>query len=133
MTREEAKELLSIIQAYAEGKNIEYSYDGEQWESTDTPSWDCNIMYRIKPEPKYRPFKTKEECWNEMLNHQPFGWVISKKSASYVNLGSITQHNNNVEITFSTNEGEHFSTERLFNNYTFADGTPFGSKLPTNL
>ena len=133
MTREEAKELLSIIQAYAEGKNIEYSYDGEQWESTDTPSWDCNIMYRIKPEPKYRPFKTKEECWNEMLNHQPFGWVISKKSASYCYLGSITQHNNNVEITFSTNEGEHFSTERLFNNYTFADGTPFGSKLPTNL
>ena len=133
MTREEAKELLSIIQAYAEGKNIEYSYDGEQWESTDTPSWDCNIMYRIKPEPKYRPFKTKEECWNEMLNHQPFGWVISKKSASYCYLGSITQHNNNVEITFSTNEGEHFSTERLFNNYTFADGTPFGSKLPTNI
>ena len=133
MTREIAKKLLPIIQAFAEGKNIEYSSDGEHWESTDTPSWASNLTFRIKLEPKYRPFKTKEELWNEMLNHQPFGWVISKKSASYVNLGSITQHNNNVEITFSTNEGEHFSTERLFNNYTFADGTPFGIKLPTNI
>ena len=133
MTREIAKKLLPIIQAFAEGKDIEYSYDGEHWESTNTPSWDCNVMYRIKAEPKYRPFKTKEECWDEMSKHQPFGWVISKKSASYCYLGSITQHNNNVEITFSTNEGEHFSTERLFNNYTFADGTPFGSKLPTNI
>lgn len=29
-TREIAKKLLPIIQAFAEGKNIEYSYDGEQ-------------------------------------------------------------------------------------------------------
>lgn len=26
-------------------------------------------------EPAYRPFKDKEECWNEMLKHQPFGWT----------------------------------------------------------
>ena len=137
ITREEAKELLPIIKAFAEGKQIQDKIEGlTDWVDTNEINfvYECTrIKHRIKPEPKYRPFKTKEECWNEMLNHQPFGWVISKKSASYVNLGSITQHNNNVEITFSTNEGEHFSTERLFNNYTFADGTPFGSKLPTNL
>ena len=134
MTREQAKELLPIIQAYAEGKDIEMLTADNEWIKATFPNFTLNPrFYRIKPEPKYRPFETKEECWNEMLNHQPFGWVISKNSGSYVSLGSITQHNNNVEITFSTNEGEHFSTERLFNNYTFADGTPFGSKLPTNL
>ena len=133
MTREEAKELLPIIQAYAEGEKIEMLDFKGRWVKMINPDFTLSPEnYRIKPEPKYRPFKTKEECWNEMSKHQPFGWVISKKSASYCYLGSITQHNN-VEITFSTNEGEHFSTERLFNNYTFADGTPFGSKLPTNI
>ena len=134
MTREEARKWLPIIQAFANGKTVELCCDGgATWTIDDEPSFKLDRDYRIKSEPEYRPFNTKEECWNEMLKHQPFGWVISKKSASYVNLGSITQHNNNVEITFSTNEGEHFSTERLFNNYTFADGTPFGSKLPTNI
>ena len=133
MTREEAKKKLPIIQAYAEGKEIEM-FIRDRWETAESPGFTMEAKnYRIKSEPKYRPFKTKEECWDEMSKHQPFGWVISKKSASYCYLGSITQHNNNVEITFSTNEGEHFSTERLFNNYTFADGTPFGSKLPTNI
>lgn len=32
-----------------------------------------NIEYRIKPEPKYRPFKDAKECWQEMQKHQPFG------------------------------------------------------------
>ena len=134
MTREEAKELLSIIQAYAEGKNIEYSYDGEQWESTDTPSWDCNIMYRIKPEPKYRPFKTKEECWNEMLKHQPFGWLKEKENKKEMaHIGRIYDTHGDVLITLSINEGVNLSCSYFFCEYTFADGTPFGSKLPTNL
>ena len=137
MTREQAKRRAELYSALAAGKIIQVQNpETGKWEYLDLNKFDGfmeEYNFRIKPEPEYRPFKTKEECWDEMSKHQPFGWVISKKSASYVNLGSITQHNNNVEITFSTNEGEHFSTERLFNNYTFADGTPFGSKLPTNL
>ena len=71
MTREEAKELLPIIQAFAEGKTIEI-YDNRGWQDLIMKSikFDCKpSCYRIKPEPKYRPFKTKEECWNEMLKH----------------------------------------------------------------
>lgn len=30
-------------------------------------------------EPSYRPFKNQEECWNEMLKHEPFGWVKKNK------------------------------------------------------
>lgn len=34
--------------------------------------------YRIKPEPKYRPFKDAEECWQEMLKHEPFGYTYDR-------------------------------------------------------
>ena len=64
-------------------------------------------------EPSYRPFKTKDECWNEMQKHQPFGWIYDKANNSY-----------NLRINISDNSW----FERLFNEYSFADGTPFGIK-----
>lgn len=123
MKRTNAKELLPIIQAFAEGKDIEYSYDGEQWESTNTPSWECNIMYRIKAEPKYRPFKTKEECWDEMHKHSDFGWVIY--------YDSITAVQNIVPDGITVADGiktSNFYFEECFVNMKFVDGTPFGIK-----
>lgn len=75
MTREEAKQMLPIIQAYAEGKEIQFKLE-DKWINTKNPDLEFGVgTYRIKPEPKYRPFKNAEECWNEMLKHQPFGWV----------------------------------------------------------
>ena len=133
MTREQAKRRAELYSALAAGKIIQVQNpETGKWEYLDLNKFDGfmgEYNFRIKPEPKYRPFKTKEECWNEMLKHQPFGWLISKATGSYDNIGSINQYNN-VEITFSTNEDDSFSTEYLFNNYTFADGNPFGSKLP---
>lgn len=129
MTREQTKELLPIIQAFTEGKTIEYSYDGEHWESTDAPSWDCDVMFRIKPQPKYRAFKTQEECWSEMLKHQPFGWI--KDEYKYVHI--VCVHKNKIE--FSPDEDDNgtlftstmdFTSVYEKGDYTFADGTPFG-------
>ena len=77
MTKEEAKELLPIIQAYTEGKTIECSVDGKFWSKTDIPKWKSGMYYRIKPEQKYRAFESQEECWNEMMKHEPFGWIKS--------------------------------------------------------
>lgn len=75
MTREEAKEMLPIVKAFAEGRTIQlFGRDG--W--TDLYKdfiFDISYRYRIKPEPKYRPFKDADECWQEMLKHEPFGWV----------------------------------------------------------
>ena len=126
MTRKEAKELLPIIQAFAEGKEIEY-YDcnNDFCIKTDTPMWKSKINYRIKPEPKYRPFETKEECWQEMLKHHPFGWLKSIKEQEKVHIGRVFEVNDNVLITLSINEGLNYNSY-LFNNYTFDDGTPFG-------
>lgn len=130
MTREEAKELLPIMQAFAEGKTIEYrEYDGE-WKVARTPTWSSRLFYRIKPESKYRPFKTQEECWNEMQKHQPFGWVKSKDKG-YFHLIGLVQFESEFEdvvITFATSENLARSSHSIYENYIFADGTPFGTK-----
>ena len=126
MTREQAKELLPIIQAFAEGKNIQFLSDGE-WHDINQADFTCYPdKYRIKPEPKYRPFKSQEECLQEMLKHQPFGVVKDKHFANY---------QTHRAFTFLTNEGcnfrgyEDMTFETSFNNLLFADGTPFGIKV----
>ena len=106
MKRDDAKKLLPIIQAYVEGKNIQYEVDIDRWEDIENPSFRSFIKYRIKPEPKYRPFETQEECWNEMLKHQPFGWVKSKVKG-YFHLIGLVQWSSELEdvmIIFATSE-----------------------------
>ena len=123
MTREEAKELLPIIQAWAEGKSIQYQTDSGSWSDITKDLYPCNhpSLYRIKPEPKYRPFKTKEECWEEMLKHQPFGWIKNNDTKRLRNIDSIG--NSSIDIKGST-----LYFDVVLNVYTFADGTPFGIK-----
>ena len=132
MTREEAKEYLPIMQAFAEGKTIQYLDDRGFWNDIKTcVSFDYNIScYRIKPEIKYRPFKSQEECWNEMLKHQPFGWVKSKKSERLFSIGSVFWDNNfnDVFLTFACNEMLSYCSKSMIKDFTFADGTPFGIK-----
>lgn len=130
MTREEAKELLPIIQAYAEGKTIQF-LDGGKWADVyETDFYQSPDKYRIKPEPKYRPFKTKEECWNEMMKHHPFGWLKSKKNGRFICIGEVcgSYEFETVYIALSTSESLSRSSDSMFEQYTFDDGTPFGIK-----
>ena len=124
MTREEAKELLPIIQAFVAGKQIQETIEGYVgWVDTDEIHFvyeDKKIKHRIKPEPKYRPFKTQEECWNEMLKHQPFGWVKSTISDNLYPIESISD-----EISYNRTFASY---NEAFNWCKFADGTPFGIK-----
>ena len=64
-------------------------------------------------EPTYRPFKDREECWQEMLKHQPFGWIKNAEDGDYYQMGNI--HN---KMDFKD----------LLRIYRFADDTPFGIK-----
>ena len=128
MTREEAKEILPIIQAYAEGRTIQF-LDGGKWlDLCESDFYESPERYRIKPEPKYRPFKTKEECWNEMLKHQPFGWLKSKKNGRLRCIGEVSWSDEfeTVHIALSTSESLSRSANSMFDEYTFADGAPFG-------
>lgn len=128
MNREEAKQLLPIIKAYAEGKEIEiFDKTTKMWKTAILPHFNCDSsFYRIKPEPKYRPFANAEECWQEMLKHQPFGVVKDKYFANY---------QTHRAFTCLTTKGCYFrgyeddTFESSFKNLLFADGTPFGIKV----
>ena len=134
MTREEAKRRAELYSALAEGKAIQVQNPvTSKWEYLDINKigeFMEELNYRIEPEPKYRPFKTQEECWNEMLKHQPFGWVKSKDKG-YLHLIGLVQWASELEdvmITFATSEQLARSSSSLFEDFTFADGTPFGIK-----
>lgn len=136
MTREEAKQLLPIIQAFVNGAQIQVNDadSGTKWRNIGCPSFDTDFEYRIKPEPKYRPFENDKECWAEMLKHQPFGWVdfngikgcISHISEIYI----IDDSSRTIYFDpQSAEEEEGFSMPWALASYTFADGHPFGVKV----
>lgn len=66
----------------------------------------------------YRPFKDKNECWNEMLKHQPFGWMCGKSNYKQIQV-VVNSGVKFVDVFFTFDEAV---------DYTFADGTPFGIK-----
>lgn len=135
MTIEETKERIKIMQAYVDGKRIQYAEDDtDVWHNIDEPDWYSDYKYRIKPEPKYRPFKDADECWQEMLKHQPFGWT--KTIANIPELHNISAIFPSAEfpvllgIDLEEGEAREYSLKlsEMYDLYTFADGAPFGVK-----
>ena len=123
MDRNDARRAVEVMLAYADGKEIEWAYKGEDnWKKADRLGFNWNdLQYRIKPQPKYRPFKDAEECWQEMLKHQPFGWVKNKGGEERYNIVSI----DTKYIYFSpTMSSTNYNI--VFDEYVFADGEPFG-------
>ena len=128
MTREEAKQLLPIIQAFAEGKAIEsrcIKGDKSLWYDDEDPSFDNDLEYRLKPEPKYRSFANAEECWQEMQKHQPFGWLKGDKC--FYNIVSVS----NIDVSMANVSGDIVTLDfsEVMEDNTFADGLPFGVKV----
>lgn len=137
MNRNQAKEFYPFLQAFAEGKIIEtrrkptadnngVTKDGwfefNDWTEMKELEYWVNEDYRIKPEPKYRPFKDAKECWAEMLKHQPFGWV---KSTLFKDL-ALVQRVTTLYVEINRDIIDYKDTLEKF---TFADGTPFGVKV----
>ena len=133
LTREEAKRRAELYSALAKGKSVQVQGIDGSWVDVDIDKLNYFIetpIFRIKPEPKYRPFKTREECWEEMLKHQPFGWAKSKKSERHFSIGSVLWDNdfNDVFVTFAFDGMLGRSSKSVFEDFTFDDGTPFGIK-----
>lgn len=125
MNRKEAAKLLPIIQAYAEGKAIEsrcIKGDTSLWYDDKDPSFDDDFEYRIKPEPKFRPFKNAEECWQEMQKHKPFGWV---KSTLFKDLALVKR----VTTLYVEINRDIIDYKDALEKFTFADDTNFGVKV----
>lgn len=109
------KEIIEVIQAHIEGKQIQY-YDNVRYEWLDcednNPCWNFySTDYRVKPESNVRPYKDREECWNDMQKHEPLGWTIDKDNGSYV---------------FSSVISSDLNFESILKSYTYLDGSPFG-------
>lgn len=131
MDRNQAKEFFPIMQAFAEGRIIECRTKPSFIEGSDVPNdwtemkeiefWK-HTEYRIKPEPKYRPFKDVEECWTEMQKHQPFGWTYDYTNNIWDSITRVTSSG----IIY---EEDMMCFEDVFNRVKFADGTPFGIKV----
>ena len=126
MNRNQAKELMPIIQAFAEGKTIQYYdtlIDIADWEDCENPNFE-NLTYkfRIKPEHTYRPFKDAEECWQEMQKHQPFGWV---KSTLFKDFDLVQR----VTTLYVEINREIIEYKDALEKFTFADDNNFGVKV----
>lgn len=121
---------MPILQAIVDSKTIQHQTINREWYDTNVASLDHLVTYykdyRIKPEPKYRPFKDAEECWQEMMKHQPFGVVKDKYFANYqTHRAFICLITGGCD--FGGYEDETF--ESCFKDLLFADGTPFGVKV----
>lgn len=125
MTREEAKKLLPFIQAFSEGKTIQsrcITSETSLWWDVNNPTFKADgFDYRIKPEPKYRPFANAQECLEEMKKHQPFGWVKDKYSFYPIEMICDSFSKDCIKCC-----GTWFTPYKMFKDATFLDGTPFG-------
>ena len=101
------------------------SKDQRDWKEFKIPVKIGDSM--MEKNSKYRPFANAEECWKEMLKHQPFGWVKDRNGSKFVieNVDSRGFVEVYDEGTCNFNE--------VFENCTFVDGLPFGAKVEEQL
>ena len=75
MTREQTIEAIRVMQAYVDGKEVEYPISNGQRATTMTPSWNwLYTQFRIKPTPVLRPWTADEV---------PLGAWMREKKASH--------------------------------------------------
>lgn len=128
MTQKEAKKFLPLIQALADGKIIQLKTDNT-WIDIDCPKFTCDpYLYRIKPGPRYRPFKNTEECFEEMKKHNNIGWLKSNCKDLNIHISSIKLMESG-ELSFVTtgfHGVEQIESSVMLKSFTFMDGSPFG-------
>lgn len=79
-------EQIAIMQAYEDGKTIERKgVEETEWQSIEyIENYPFDFIlseYRIKQEPKYRPFESVEEAFNEAKKH---GFWMRNKDSGYL-------------------------------------------------
>ena len=131
MEREEIKRRAELYSALAEGKTIQIFNMEGNWVDIEVKKLNYipeTLKFRIKPESKYRPFKTREECWEEMHKHPDFGWIKVNVTCEYEQIVRIFDYCK-TELSFNiANNDDDYTSEMMLNSYTFTDGTPFGIK-----
>ena len=112
-------EQIAVMQAYKEGKKIEWKYNNEiyGWSEVQDPAWNWrDLDYRVKPE--IRPY-TKEELLTAIREHGP----MVRYSEDYY--PSITDINLREPANVTLGGERYLSFEEL-TLITWQDGTPCG-------
>ena len=117
------KEMIAVMQAFYDGKEIECSSRGENdWLWTANPMWDwSNNDYRIKPEPpepKYVPYDSVTEVDKDK-------WIKNKGNGILSRIMGIDAN----EALCVRLIGGWRTLKDLFEYYTYEDGTPCGKKV----
>ena len=121
MTPERAKELIPILQAVADGKEVEYSgRDREEWYCAQYNILEeiINDEYdlRIKPKAEIIPFDYSDDLVG-MVVIAKYDEMPSKKMV-------VFQHESGVGFY----NDEFILYSELLENYTFLDGSPCGKE-----
>ena len=114
MDKQETRDAVAVMQAWVNGKPIQcMTHFGKTWHDVDNPAWDWyNDKYRVKPQAKYRPYSSPEECLNDLRCD---GWLRRIEGTTYyMKICSLD---------------EYVDYQRMFREYTYVDGTPFGLKI----
>ena len=125
MTTMEAKHFSEVLKAYAEGKIIQFKnndgnwVDGTVYNFSEDPS-----KYRIKPEPKFRPYENAEEFLNAQKKH---GLYLIKKDG-YNTLFPIKINDFGVSVYYHDQDSclTMFCYNDLLNYWSHQDGTLCG-------
>lgn len=129
-------EQIVIMKAYEDGKTIEVKrYDETKWKSLDyVENYKFNFScyeYRIKPVPKYRPYKSVEEAFNEAKKHE---FWVREKDRKYMSiicrLSTKVIRVNNLDTTKEVVYINGDSSDYLLKNFVWADdNSPCGIKI----
>ena len=119
-------EQIAIMKAYEDGKTIEVKrYDETKWKSIDNiENYQFNFSkyeYRIATEPKYRPYKSVEEAFNEAKKHE--FWTKEISTGFIINVGAFGENFEDIYIN-------GYNQNNFLNKFVWADdNSPCGIKI----
>ena len=127
---------ISVMQAFKEGKKIEFSSSYNGWVDIDSPIWNWAMYnYRVKEGTKYVPYENTEELIEDFckrsgakrsLMGEPFIWI--KEIDSTTKRLVVTYFDDSLNTQYCE-ISDNWNMKELFEKFTFLDGTPVGKKV----
>ena len=120
-------EQIAIIKAYEDGKSIERrAFFTSEWKSIDNiNNYQFNFAeyeYRIKPVPKYRPYESVDEAFNDAKKH---GFWMQNVDRMYLRFIDGFHINKNSDIFICD-----YCVDDILDMFVWADdGSPCGVKI----
>ena len=119
-------EQIAIMKAYEDGKAIERTIRNEsEWKSLeyveDYPFDFVLNEYRIATKPKYRPYKSIEEAFNEAKKHE--FWTKEISTGFIINVGAFGENFEDIYIN-------GYNQNNFLDKFVWADdNSPCGIKI----